>query len=223
MRADVYTSESPLTIIYLVSLSIQVPQNRGNNALASSSRSSPNKNTTMVPTNPLPPASSSLTTFHNNSSSSNLALGFILTHRILISFFSCIIRIENGNGGSGGDNNHCIHLLLVVPTVDQRLRRMGFYLLIHWGGLFQMRLGIIDNTTMNTMTRTLQMRLMKVLKKKPLGQSLCPGIIQNWYNHFVSPKLRSQARSLLSFCNRVFSGWKSTVSLLSGFSSWTIF
>ena len=125
MRADVYTSESPLTIIYLVSLSIQVPQNRGNNALASSSLSTPNKNTTMVPTNPLPPASSSLTTFHNNSSSSNLALGFILTHRILISFFSCSIRIENGNGGSGGDNNHCIHLLLVVPTVDQRLQN-GF-------------------------------------------------------------------------------------------------
>ena len=35
--------------------------------------------------------------------------------------------------------------------------------------------------------------------ENPLGQSLYPGSIQNWYNIFVSPKLHSQTRSLLSF------------------------
>ena len=76
-----------------------------------------------------------------------------------------------------GDN-----LVLAVATVDQRLRRMGFYLLIHWGGLFQMRLGTIDNTTMSTMTRTLQMRLVKVL---------------------LDPYF-----PFLKECNRVCSGWE---------------
>ena len=41
----------------------------------------------------LPPASSSLTTIHNNSSS-DLALGFIQTHRIPISFFSASSGLE---------------------------------------------------------------------------------------------------------------------------------
>ena len=109
------------------------PRTEGKNAVASSSCS-----TTATPSTYS--LSSSLTIIHN---SSNLALGFIQTHRIPI-FFFCITRTGNGNAGSG-DN-----LLLAVPTVDQRLRRMGFYLLIHWGGLFQMRLGTIDNTTMST-------------------------------------------------------------------------
>ena len=93
-----------------------------NNAVASSSRLT----TTSTPsTYPLPPASSSLTTIHYNNSSGNLALGFIQTHRIPISSFFCIIQEE----GMITRDNNCIRLLLAVPTVEQRLWRMVFYLL----------------------------------------------------------------------------------------------
>ena len=55
MWADVDTSESLLIIIYLTFFSIQVPQNKGNNAVASSYRSTPNNNTTNLSAiHPLP-------------------------------------------------------------------------------------------------------------------------------------------------------------------------
>ena len=137
-QIHICTSESPLTFFYLVSLSIQVPQIRGWQCC------------------------SIVLSFNNNSS--NLALGFIQMHRIPFLSASFGLGLEMREEGEEGvkirDNHHSIRLL------DQRLRRMGFYLLIHWGGLFQMRLGTIDNTTTSTMTRTLQMRLVKVLKTK---------------------------------------------------------
>ena len=105
------------------------PRTEENNAVASSSRSTPS-------TYPLPPASSSLTIIHNNNGSSNHALGFIQTHRIPISFFSAPFELELemrevGEEGMITRDNNCIHLLLAVPTVDQRLRKMRFYLPIH--------------------------------------------------------------------------------------------
>ena len=146
MWADVYTVKV-LSVFYLVSLSIQVPQN---NAVASSSRSTPS-------TYPLPPASSSLTTIHNNSSS-NLALGFIQTHRIPISFFSASSGLEMemqevGEGMITRDNNY-------FWRYPRWINDSGEWVL---SPDFQMRLGTIDNTTMSTMTQTLQMRLVKVL------------------------------------------------------------
>ena len=147
MWTDVYTVKV-LSVFYLVSLSIQVPQN---NAVASSSRSTPS-------TYPLPPASSSLTTIHNNSSS-DLALGFIKTHRIRISFFSASsgLEMEMQEVGEEGlitrDNNY-------FWRYPRWINDSGEWVL---SPDFQMRLATIDNTTMSTMTRTLQMRLVKVL------------------------------------------------------------
>ena len=103
------------------------PRSEEINAVASSSRSTTTTTISTYPT--LPPASSSLTTIHNNNNSSNLALGFIQMHRIPFLSASFGLGLEMWEEGEEGmkirDNYHSIRLL------DQRLRRMGFYLLIH--------------------------------------------------------------------------------------------
>ena len=109
-------------------------------------------------------------------------------------FFFCIIRIGNGNAGSGGGgyDYQRQQLLLAVPTVDQRLRRMGF---ISWfpdapRDYRQYHNEYDDSNLADETGESLV---------NPLAQSWCPGSIQNWYNHFfVSPKLR-ESDSILTF------------------------
>ena len=180
MWADGDTSESPLTIFYLVSLSFQFPQNRKRQC-CSIVLSFDNNNTINL--------SAATTGFiFPNDHSQQQQQQQQSRPRIYSDpqnpnlFLSASPGLEM-EMREVGDN-----LLLAVPTpVDQRLRRMGFYLLIHWGGSFQMRLGTIDNTTTSTMTRTLQVRLVKVLKIL-LDKVYVPVSIQDWYNHFCRSK-----------------------------------
>ena len=195
MWADVYTSESPHNLLFGVSLHPGSPEQRKS-------------------------IFSIVLPFNNNTINLSVTTGFILPNdhsqqqqqqsrpRIYsdqqnpnLLFFSASsgLELEMREVGEESmitrDNNHCIHLLLAVPTVDQRLRRMVFYLLIHRGGLFQMRLGKYHNEYDDS---NLADETGKSLENY-LAQSLCPGSVQIGYNHFVSPKLQSQTRSLLSF------------------------
>ena len=68
--------------------------------------------------------------------------------------------------------------LLAVPTVDQRIWRIGFYLLIHWGGLFR--------TWDHRQSRSEDIRHNRCLTL--ITMALVPGTI-TWrhYNSFLFP------------------------------------
>ena len=188
-------SESPLTIFYFVSFSIQVSQNRGKQCR------------------------SIVLSFDNNNNTINLSAttGFIFPtnhsqqqQQQSRSLFFLHHPDWNGKCGKWGrwvswPETTIAYVYFwrypVLPTVDQRLPRMGFYLLVHWCGLFQMRLGTIDNTTMSTMTRTLQMTLVKVLKI----------LLNKVYVPVVSKTTGVRLDPYFPFlkkCNRVCSGWE---------------
>ena len=154
MRADIYTSGGKF---HLVSLSIQVPQNRGKQCC--SIVLSFNNNTINL--------SAAITgfIFPNDHSQQQHQQQFIQTHRIPISFFSRIIRIGNGNAGSGGRG---------YEYQRQQLRTLTFGG-THGGSATPENVFLSpdslrwtvsdvprDNTTMSTMTRILQMRLVMV-------------------------------------------------------------
>ena len=121
---------SPLKVNYVASFS-RLPRTEENNVVTSSSRSTPNNDTTNYP---LPAASSSLTAIHNYNNNSNLALRRTYSGPDPISFLrhpNWKMEMREVGEESFAYRRH--PLLLAVPTEDQRLRGTGFYLLVRWG------------------------------------------------------------------------------------------
>ena len=133
---------SHLTFICLTSFSIH-PSSPEHNVVHL-----PPSGSTLPTTTPLtyllPLASCSLTTIHIKSSAEIR----LRTYLDPIPIFSASSALENGNAGSRAETSIADIYFWRYPLWINDFSEhvfICFYLLIRWGGLFQMRLGTIDN------------------------------------------------------------------------------